>query len=78
MCILAIISAVKKSVTQQSTAKVIVWSEGYFSKDFGVLSDTDTKLIRAQSLKILLTHSCKKKVVSCQYVGKKYNKISRE
>lgn len=56
MCILAIISAVNKSVTEQSTANVTICIKGYFSKVFGVFADTDIKLKSAQDLNIFLTH----------------------
>lgn len=57
MCILAIISAVNRRVTQQSTANVIVCKYGYFSNDFGVFKETDIKLNNAHNLNILLTHN---------------------
>lgn len=61
MCILAIISAVNNNVIQQSTANVAICRVGNFSKDLGVFIETDTKLISAHDLNILLTHSCKHK-----------------
>lgn len=59
ICIFAIISAVNRSVTVQSTTNVTVCKYGYFSNDFGVFKETDNKLKRAQSLNMRLTHSCK-------------------
>lgn len=56
MCILAIISAVKRKVTEESTVIVAVCMKGKSSKVLGVLLQIDAKLSRAQLLITRRTH----------------------